>query len=102
MDRNETASPNLHTQPQLDMPSVLVVLTSTNPRGAEIEGLAIANGLRVRGVPTQIAALAPGTATTARLDVTVLGPNVRSPATFRALRRAARPADVVIAANCGA
>ena len=77
-------------------PRVLFVLTSTNRRGAEIEGLGVADGLRRRGLDVHAAALAAGTHK-GQLSVRVLGPSARSLQTLRLLRREARSVDVVVA-----
>ena len=88
-----------HVQPHVRpcvQPRVLFVLTSTNRRGAEIEGLGVADGLRERGLDVHAAALAVG-AHKGQLPVRVLGPSARSLQTLRALRREARSVDVVVA-----
>ena len=84
-----------HASPRA-RPRVLFVLTSTNRRGAEIEGLGVADGLRLRGLDVHAAALALG-ANKGQLPVRVLGPSARSLRTLRALRREARSVDVVVA-----
>jgi len=75
---------------------VLVVLTSTDRRGAEIEGHGLGAELVERGVDAQVMALAPGTRSRG-LDVPVLGAAPRSRQTLCALRREAADHDVVVA-----
>ena len=77
-------------------PSVLFVITSTNRRGAEVEGSDVAVALARRGLDCTVVALAPGCGTEL-LDVDVLGPSERSLSTLRALRRRARCVDLVVA-----
>lgn len=74
--------------------SVLIVITSANRRGAEIEGVQLTSRLAACGCTTRVVALAAGERS--NLPVEVLGPSPTSPTTLRALRRAARDADVVI------
>jgi glycosyltransferase involved in cell wall biosynthesis len=76
--------------------TVLIVLTSNNRRGAEIEGSRLALELREKGVHAEATALAPGTGTSL-LDVPVLGRKTLGVSTLRALRSRARQYDVVIA-----
>jgi len=73
---------------------VLVVVSSTQRRGAQLEAVAVAEGLRRYGVETDLTALerAPE-----GLDLPVLGPAARHPETLRALRRLARRHDLVVA-----
>lgn len=78
-------------------PRVLVVLSSSARRGAEIEGLRLSQELTVAGVNARAVALAPGSGDGARLDVPVLGSRPLSWRTLRALRREARMVDVVLA-----
>ena len=73
---------------------ILVVLSSADLRGAEIEGLALTQRLTAHGVDAAAVALAAGSG---RLSVPVLGRSTLGPATLRALRRRARSARVVIA-----
>jgi glycosyltransferase involved in cell wall biosynthesis len=73
---------------------VLIVLASADRRGAELEGMALAEQLRTHGVPASAVALAPGSAA---LAVPTLGHRPRAPTTLRALRRRARDARVVVA-----
>jgi glycosyltransferase involved in cell wall biosynthesis len=73
---------------------VLIVITSANRRGAEIEGVQLTSRLAACGCTTRVVALAAGGGS--NLPVEVLGPSPTSPTTLRALRRAAREAEVVI------
>ncbi len=75
---------------------VLVVVTSDERRGAEIEGSRLATELRKRGVHASAVALAPGNSD-ATLGVPTLGRTPIGFRTLRSLRRAARDVDVVIA-----
>lgn len=75
---------------------VLLVLTSAQRRGAEIEGFNLGRRLRSAGFEVQTVALAAGSGQAA-LDVEVLGPSARSPSGWRKLRRLARANDVVVA-----
>jgi glycosyltransferase involved in cell wall biosynthesis len=75
---------------------VLVVLTTNDRRGAEIEGTRLALQLREQAVDAEVIALAPGVGTRA-LDVAVLGSTALAPSTLRSLRARARQFDVVIA-----
>ena len=77
-------------------PSVLVVVSTTNRRGAETEGAAVGEGLRARGFRVELSALHRGTQAEL-LPIATLGPTALSPRTLRALRHAAKRADVVIA-----
>lgn len=74
---------------------VLVVITSTDRRGAEVEGSQLAAELTAAGVPAEVLALAPGRV--GGLDVPTLGQVPRAPATLRALRRKAKGVDLVVA-----
>lgn len=74
---------------------VLVVVTSDQRRGGEIEGLGLARRLARRGVETR--ALALGASAGAGLDVETLGASPLSVRTLIALRRAARSVDLVVA-----
>ena len=78
-------------------PRVLVVLSSSARRGAEIEGLRLSQELTAAGVNARAVALAPGSGDGARLDVPALGSRPLSWRTLRALRREARAVDVVLA-----
>ena len=82
--------------PKANRPRVLVVVSTTKRRGAETEGMNTADGLRTRGFPVELAALHPGDHSE-QLPITTLGPTPLSPATLRALRAAAKRADIVIA-----
>jgi glycosyltransferase involved in cell wall biosynthesis len=73
--------------------NVLIVITSTQRRGAEIEGVQLTERLAASGYTTRVVALTRGEGT---LHVDVLGPSPTSPTTLRALRHAARTTDVVI------
>ncbi len=75
---------------------VLVVITSANRRGAELEGVELATHLSALGTPTQVVALSPSTSAAA-VDAEVIGTSPLHLSTLRALRRRARRADVVIA-----
>ncbi len=77
-------------------PRVLIVVTSAQRRGAEIEGAGLATQLAARGVPTRVVALS-GASFGTGLDVEVLGPAPLSITSLRALRRAATDCDVVVA-----
>lgn len=75
---------------------VLFVITSTNRRGAEVEGTEIARGLATRGLHTEVVALAPGQ-NSHLLEMPVLGSSVRALSTLRALRKKAKEFDLVVA-----
>ena len=75
--------------------NVLIVVTSTDRRGAEVEGSQLAEELRLRGHVAKCVALAPGQGS--GLAVETLGPTARSLRTLRALRRRAHGYDVVVA-----
>jgi glycosyltransferase involved in cell wall biosynthesis len=72
---------------------VLVVVASARRRGAEVEGVALAEWLTARGRPASAVALGPGG--TNALAVTVLGASARAWKTLRALRRAVRGRVVI-------
>lgn len=74
---------------------VLVVITSDQRRGGEIEGLRLAERLARRGIETR--ALALGSSAGDGLDVETLGASPLSARTLVALRSAARSVDLVIA-----
>lgn len=74
--------------------AVLSVIASTDRRGAECFGVQLCSSLRDRGRPADLVALSDGRSP--GLDVPTLGPTRTGPATLRALRQAARDADVVI------
>lgn len=80
-------------------PRVLIVLTSSQRRGAEVEGSQLAAELQRLGTPTTVVALAHAATgeAAARLDVRVLGDQPLSLGTLRALRREARSHDIVVA-----
>jgi glycosyltransferase involved in cell wall biosynthesis len=75
---------------------VFIVTASARRRGAEIQAMQLAARLTALGWDVDIAALHEGTDGIA-LDVAVLGRRRLGPSTLSALRRRARPADVVIA-----
>ncbi len=77
-------------------PRVLVVVTSAQRRGAEIEGTELSTQLVDLGLDARTVALCPGDPTS-RLDVEILGASTLDVRTLRALRRCARGADVVVA-----
>ena len=77
-------------------PRVLIVVTSAQRRGAEIEGVGLAEQLAARGVSTRVVALS-GASFGIGLDVEVLGPAPLSISSLRGLRRAAAECDVVVA-----
>ena len=79
---------------------VLIVLTSTQRRGAEIEGSQLAVELDMLALPASVVALSPGPGAGAgagRLDLSVLGERPLSVGGLRELRRIARTVDVVLA-----
>ncbi|NYI07458.1 glycosyltransferase family 4 protein [Allostreptomyces psammosilenae] len=82
-------------------PAVLHLVTDPARRGAQTAAADLHRELRRRGHPSTLAALAPappapdGGRTVP--EAAVLGPTRRHPATWRALRRLARRADVVVA-----
>jgi glycosyltransferase involved in cell wall biosynthesis len=76
---------------------VLHVLTRAHRRGAETFGLDLHEQLLERGVASRVVALAPAPPGQAEVDVPVLGRATRGLPTMRALRTAARDADVVVA-----
>lgn len=75
---------------------VLVVVTSSQRRGAEIEGLDLTSALRDSGVAAEVVALAPGSGDR-DLEISPLGARPLGLRTLRALRRRALETDVVIA-----
>jgi glycosyltransferase involved in cell wall biosynthesis len=75
---------------------VLHVVTSTQRRGAETFAVDLSDALAVRGVPSDVVALAAARSGST-LDVPALGDAALSPATLRALRRRARGARMVVA-----
>lgn len=75
---------------------MLIVVTSTDRRGAEVEAVELAEQLTAGGTPAEVVALAPGTGG-GRVDVPTLGRTTLGLATLRALRRRARDHDLVIA-----
>ena len=77
------------------LPRVLVVLTSSSRRGAEVQGVALTNALRGAGVDASVVALAVGSGQ-ARLGVPALGRSPLSLPTLRRLRALAGTCDVVI------
>jgi glycosyltransferase involved in cell wall biosynthesis len=76
-------------------PRVLMVVTDTDRRGAQVFATDLHAALADRGWAVRTTALAPGRV--GGLDLPVLGPSRLHPRTLRALRRAARGADVVVA-----
>jgi glycosyltransferase involved in cell wall biosynthesis len=76
---------------------VLQVITSTDPRGAELFGVDLGDELAARGFGVRTMALAPGVTQKSALDVPVLGRTRMGLDTMRALRAASRGVDVVIA-----
>lgn len=77
------------------MARVLIVLASTERRGAEVEGAQLAAELCAAGVEAEVVALHPGA--TPSLDVRALGSTPLAMSTLRALRSAAARFDVVVA-----
>ena len=75
---------------------ILVVVTSTDRRGAEIDGCRLAEELTARGLPARAVALAAGS-TPHPLDIPTLGRRPLGVRTLWALRRLARRHDLVIA-----
>ena len=75
---------------------VLIVVTSAQRRGAEIEGTELSRQLVDLGLDARTVALCAG-APTSHLDVDVLGEKPFGIRTLRALRRCAREVDVVVA-----
>jgi glycosyltransferase involved in cell wall biosynthesis len=83
---------------QLRTLRVLVVLATATRRGAEIEGLALADVLPLVGpVSVELVALAPAAPGAEPLPVQVLGSSARSASSLRELRRRARDVDLVVA-----
>ncbi len=74
---------------------VLIVLTSNDRRGAEVEGSQLAAQLTAMGIVADVVALRGGSADP--LDVPALGARPLSPMVLRSLRRRARDVDVVVA-----
>lgn len=74
---------------------ILVVITSDQRRGGEIEGVRLAERLARRGLETR--ALALGASGEPGLDVETLGRSPLSVAALVGLRRAARSVDLVVA-----
>jgi glycosyltransferase involved in cell wall biosynthesis len=76
---------------------VLIVLTSSARRGAEVEGSQLAHELTCCGLDASVVALGPGPSDAAPLDVRTLGERALSLRTLRALRAEGRRYDVVVA-----
>jgi glycosyltransferase involved in cell wall biosynthesis len=74
---------------------ILQVITSTQPRGAEIFAADLEHALRALGREVTTVALAPCDGSS--LDVATLGSHALAPSTLRALRRAASSAAIVVA-----
>jgi glycosyltransferase involved in cell wall biosynthesis len=77
-------------------PRVLIVISSANRRGAELEGTELASQLALRGVPVSTIALSPSAADTA-VDAEVIGERPLSLSTLRTLRSRSKSFDVVVA-----
>ena len=77
-------------------PTVLVVLSSTQRRGAEVEGATLAAALTESGLAARVVALGPAVHGDG-LDVEVLGRGGRSPQVWWRLRRLSRHSSVVVA-----
>lgn len=87
--------------------SVLVIVASTARRGAEIEGVELAQALSGRGHAARLAAIVTGSPTElslqdrdldpASVQVEVLGQSRWSPRSHRRIRSLARASDVVVA-----
>ncbi len=75
---------------------ILVVVTSTARRGAEIEGVALADWWAAHGIEAQAVALAASSGDHP-LPIDTLGPGPRRPTTLAALRRRAAGVDLVLA-----
>ncbi len=81
-------------------PRVLHLVTDPRPLGAQDFARDLDAELRRRGQPSELRALHAGDSTSDDLpsdDIPVLGPSPWHPTTLRALRAAARQADVVVA-----
>jgi glycosyltransferase involved in cell wall biosynthesis len=74
---------------------VLIVLTSNDRRGAEVEGSQLCDELRRAGLGAQVVALRGGAQQP--IDVEALGSRPLAPGVVRALRRRAAGVDVVVA-----
>ena len=74
---------------------ILIVLASTDRRGAEVEGAQLAGELLAAGLDVGVVALCAGASPA--LDIEVLGRSALGLATLRAVRRRAIGVDVVIA-----
>jgi glycosyltransferase involved in cell wall biosynthesis len=72
---------------------LLVVVSSTARRGAQLQALALTDQLRAAGTSAQVVALAPA----GDLQVSALGPRPLAPTTLLALRRRAAVARLVVA-----
>ncbi|MFG2824705.1 glycosyltransferase [Kitasatospora sp. NPDC048365] len=84
--------------PPVPQPRVLHVITDPRRRGAQNLARDLHRELLRRGQPSALRALHPHPdAGPDGTDAPVLGPSRHHPATLRALRRAARDADVVVA-----
>jgi len=77
-------------------PRILIVLASANRRGAESQGVGLAEELRTRGFGVELVALRPAAAAVG-LPVEVIGTNPYAVSTLWRLRRRAASADVVVA-----
>jgi glycosyltransferase involved in cell wall biosynthesis len=77
-------------------PRVLIVISSANRRGAELEGTELAQQLALRGMPVSTIALSPSASGTS-VGAEVIGERPLSLATLRALRSRSKSFDVVVA-----
>lgn len=76
--------------------AVLIVISSTDRRGAEIEGMTLAHQLTERGTPAQVVALCQGLSPRG-LPIEALGSRALSAQTLKHLRKKALESSVVIA-----
>lgn len=79
-----------------DRPKVLIVLSSANRRGAEIQGSGLAAELASRGFPTEVVALRPADGAHGLAVEPIGDGSPRSFRTLRELRRRCRSHDIVI------
>jgi glycosyltransferase involved in cell wall biosynthesis len=98
LEQSATGRVGYPSTPLAAPPRVLLLATSTQPRGAESFAVALAEGLESRGLQVRLRALTPATVDGA-LPMTTLGVSALGPATLLRLRREILWADLVVA--CG-
>jgi glycosyltransferase involved in cell wall biosynthesis len=87
--------PSERHRPPMRDPRVVMVVTDTDRRGAQVFATDLHDALAGDGLPVRTVALAPGAS--GGLPLPVLGPSRRSLSTLRHLRQEGRRHDVVVA-----